>query len=347
MWPLKTKEKRSAVDTSDYSAVVIDQWERRATGDLVDPEQLASVQAAIGLIQRSFESAEFAGSQTAIDRLKPLLPWIAGRMALRGECFLYLDDDGNVLPSTLIEISGDPGDDPVYKLNLISPNGRLKKITTAGANVLALISRPSLTNPWRGVSPVQESGLTGSSAAFLERFFEVQSRQFPITLVTFPKHLGTDQSRGVAKNLFHAASRGVPAVFGASDSGGLTPSIQSSAHLGGQTSGADLRRDLASDLTSLVGVPRTLLNPGTGGGNAIRESLRFFHRTTLRAMASVIEKEVRKKTDLTLAISFANAAVVDHQAQARAMRQYIESGLTLEQAAFVLGIKIEERPDGA
>ena len=346
MWPLKAKEKRSAVDTSDYSAVVIDQWERRATGDLVDPEQLASVQAAIGLIQRSFEGADFAGDQTAINSMKPILPWIAGRLALCGECFLYLDDDGNVLPSTLIEISGDPGNDPVYKLNLMSPNGRLKKITTAGANVLALISRPG-RNPWRGISPVQESGLTGSSAAFLERFFEVQSRQFPITLVTFPKHLGTDQSRGVAKNLFNAASRGVPAVFGASDSGGLTPSIQSSAHLGGQTSGADLRRDLASDLTSLVGVPRTLLNPGTGGGNAIRESLRLFHRLTLRPLATVVEKEVRRKTDLTLSISFANAAVVDHQAQARALKSYVDSGLTLEQAAFVLGIKIEERPDGA
>ena len=119
----------------------------------------------------------------------------------------------------------------------------------------------------------------------------------------------------------------------------------SSAHQGG-TSLADLRTSLAGDLSALIGVPFNLLTPGTSGGNAVREALRLFHRLTLRPLATVIEREISHKTDMTISITFANAAITDHQAQARALKSYVDAGLTVPQSLRILGLEhIEEQPD--
>ena len=72
MWPFATKEKRAAVDSNSYTDAVVEKIVRTAQGNVIEPDQLAILQAALGLIQRSFEGAEYAGDQRAIDSINLL-----------------------------------------------------------------------------------------------------------------------------------------------------------------------------------------------------------------------------------------------------------------------------------
>ena len=344
MWPFKT-EKRAAVDgAGNYTDDVVNRIVRTAQGSLIDPNDLASVQAGIGLIQRTFEGADYAGDQRAIDSIKPFLSWLVGCLVLRGEAYLYINDNGDLVPATLSQVKGEPGGSPVYKLILISPSGHTETISAAASSTLAFISRPG-RNPWRGVSPIGQAGLSGQAAAFLERGFELIAKQIPVSIIGVPDKLSLQQADGIAEVISKAARDGVPAVFGSENS--TNPTIVSSATQGSQTAGADLRQTLAGELSALIGVPYPLIYSGSTGGAVVRESLRIFHRLTLRPLATVIQNEVKRKTELSIAITFSNASVVDHQAQGRALKSYIDAGLTMEQAAHILGIELQEKPDGA
>ena len=343
MWPFATKEKRAAVDSNSYTDAVVEKIVRTAQGNVIEPDQLAILQAALGLIQRSFEGAEYAGDQRAIDSIKPVASWLAGRLALLGEAYLYMNDAGAVVPATLSDVRGEPGASPLYKITLISPGGSTRVISAGSSSVLAFISRPG-ANMWRGVSPVARAGLSGQAAAYLERGFETLAKQLPITVFAPDETLSLEQSEEVSDALIDSAKKGLPAVIGVE---GGKMSIVSTAQQGSGTSGADLRQSLAGDLSALLGVPHNLLVAGRSGGNAVRESLRIFHRMTLRPLATVIQDEVKRKTDMNIAITFSNASVVDHQAQARALKSYTDAGLTMAQAAHILGLEIQEAPDGA
>ena len=309
MWnPLAKKEQRASGGDRNFTDVVVNNLVNAARGDTVDTDALAIVQAGVGLIQRTFEAADYAGDQTAINSIKPFLAWIVGRLVLNGEAFLYLDEQGVIIPCSLLQIKGEPGGLLSYRLSLIGADGNTREVTAAQSSVLSFISRPG-RYPWRGVSPIIQAGLTGKAAAYLERFFELQSKQKPLTVIGFSKPFTPEQGTAIADTLTNAATAGQPAVFGHD---GGSPSMVSSAHQGG-TSLADLRTSLAGDLSALIGVPFNLLTPGTSGGNAVREALRLFHRLTLRPLATVIEREISHKTDMTISITFANAAITDHQ----------------------------------
>ena len=337
MWPFKEKRAAGGTATS-YTDEVVTSIIRRNTGDGNHPEGLSIVQSAVALIQRQFESAHIDGDKKAVDAISPYLSWVAANMSLRGEAFLYLDEQENVIPSTLQSVVGNPGTPVTYKLNTLGAS-KTGTVSASASSVLSFINNPRRENPWRGTPPLEKSALTGAASAQLEKWFELISKQLPVNLVVLPETLDRKQSDGIGEVINDAAECGNPAVFGSQD--GKSPTLLSSAVSGGSTSRADLRAAFSAELSGLIGVPYALLVAGTAGGNTVRESLRNFHRLTLRPFATIIEKQVMAKTGLSLAISFPHSSITDHQAQARAMKSYVDGGLTVEQASHILGLQIE------
>ena len=342
MWPFKDKEKRaanaSAQGTASYTDAVVAGLVKRNSGGVIQPETLSVVQAAVALYQRQFESAHLDGDKKAVDAISPYLSWVVANLTLRGEAFLYVGSDESVIPATLQSLVGEPGGMVSYKLNTLGAS-RTSTVTAGAGSVWSFINRPRPENPFRGTPPLERAGLTGDAAGQLEKWFELISKQLPVNLIVLPEDLDQKQASGVGEVINEASECGYPAVFGSQD--GKSPSLLSSAISGSQTSRADLRAAFSAELAGLLGVPYPLLVVGTAGGNTIRESLRNFHRLSLRPIATIIERQIMLKAGLSLTIRFPDASVSDHQATARAMKSFTDAGLSKAEAAGILGLQIE------
>ena len=329
LWRRRERRQANATDLAVTAA------HRLAAGEAPDPAALAAAQTAAGLWRRAFQGAELSGDAMAVERLRPLLGWLAGRLCVRGEAFLRLEPTGEVRPCELTELTGSHAD-PVYRLQPIEPDGAAAEVSSSAEATLAIIAHPSDRQPRRGRSPLQAAAQTAATAAEFEKKIAKIAGRSPLNAVTLDTGLSGDQAAQLRAGLDPDPELygSQPLVLGVS--GARIGTIETDAQL--PPVSRDLRRSLGDDLLLLLGVPPAMV--GEGEGAAVREAMRQFHAHTIRPAAAVISDEIMRKTGMRLAFAFPLLRVVDHAQNARAFSAYVKGGLTAEEAAAILGLEL-------
>ena len=89
------------------------------------------------------------------------------------------------------------------------------------------------------------------------------------------------------------------------------------------------------------GVPPSLASTRSEGSSQ-RESFRRFIHTTIQPASKMVAEELSRKLDQQISLSFESLFASDLAGRARAFRSMVEAGLTLERAAALTGLMLDE-----
>ena len=307
----------------------------------------AALEQAVRTISLPFATADISGPVRAAEGLDgPFLVDLVRRLMLTGNSVYAIDLDpaGQIalLPASSFRVGG-TAQRWNYELETPTPSGQHVTRRIPADGVVHCRVNQTMEEPWHGIPPWQSAGLTASTLAFIERSLRWDSEMPTGGLMPMPD--GVNQAQ--ANNLANALRNG---------KGGLTP-VETTASGFGQGQLAAPRADYdqkrfgpnipqanllvrdstANQLLHAYGVSESLL---VSDGNAIIQARRSFYLDTVEPLARIIEREIAEKLDEPIRLDFTFANYRDHQRNSRALQSYITAGLTLAQAAAIIGIDL-------
>ena len=334
MWPFRKTEDRAS-----YSDSVVSGLLASAQGSSADPQALAAVEAAAGMVSRAFASGVITPQVLA---LTPQVLALIGRaLIVRGEVVFMLGVDAgglSMLPASSWDITG--GADPRswrYRLDLPGPSGSVT-VQRPAESVVHIRINVDPNRPWRGVSPIVKAGLSAGLAAAAERALTAEAKIPPSRIAPVPTP-DEDQRKAYAQRL--------------KDGGIITvQSATISAHVQGQEpaarwqpqvvrpdpSGGMLQlREAGREVISACGVPVELFVSSEGSGS--REAWRRFLYSTVLPLARICAHELSLKLDQPgLSFGFDGLFASDIQGRARAFSSMVTAGMAVPEAAALAGL---------
>ena len=306
--------------------------------------KVAAVVFGVGLLSRGLATAKVTPMIPALD--PEVLARMARSLLLTGNSLNAIDIspvEGLALhPVVWWDVGGGVRRSTWrYRLDMAAPGGGVTTRTVDAAGVIHTRINTSLVEPWRGVSPLTEAGLSSALLGNLEQRMGEEAYARSGYLLPVPEGLAEasqDQLRADLSTL----KGGVKVVE--TTSGGMG-SGRSNAPLNDwkpQRLGADfpqsnveLRRDAASDVLAALGVPSALMS---GQGSASREAWRHTLVTSLVPMARLLAAELSLKLEQEIEITFPSLATVDIAARARAYSSLVSAGMDAPKAEMLAGL---------
>ena len=326
---------------SSYSDSVVQLILSQARGGQALPTATAAVEAAAGLVGRSFASATVSGTRSeAIPA--PFLALVGRSLIRRGEIVLAIETDPSLalLPAMSYSITG--GADPstwTYELTIGTPSkSETKRVPIDGVVHLRYAVDPE--RPWQGISPLQAASISGrlGAAASAALADEAESPHGSF-LPTPPADENDDGLKTDIKNA-QGHMLVVESMAGDWQGGGPAPSKDWEPRRFGFNAPAslvELERQIFVEILAACGIPPAMFD--SNSATASRESYRQFLHSTVAPIGRVVEAELREKLvspDLTLDWTELRAA--DIAGRARAFGSLVKGGMPLEQAAAVSGV---------
>ena len=327
------KENRSKVSATD---LFIDQIVDRVTGDIAEPETLAVVQAAAGIYSRCFIAAEIEPADNA--DLFSDLDLVIRSLVLKGES-LCIESGGLLIPASSWTVTG-AGFAPgswLYDVNISTPAGT-KQVKQVGADLLHFRTGCKAGTRWQGQSPIQLAKSTVDTAYTIEKAAADTGRLPIANIIGWDTHTRNEGviSRDKLAKLKHAFRNKQKTVLRTLSASANNPGAKVDALRVDPAAGLnELRRDANSDLADTLGI-RGLV--GDAEGTAQRESFRQFLFASIEPMARMIEKEVKAKTDLDFRFKFDALHAADLTGRGRALKQLVDSGMSLDDALETVGL---------
>ena len=339
--PWARTEKRS----SSFEGLVTNAIVQAASGgSITDPDGLAAVEVATGLIGRCFAGARVAGDRHGLITAR-VLELVGRELVRRGEALFSIEGGPgmmNLVPAGTWDIRG-PADPArwYYRLDTFGASNHTTKLLPGGAVLHPRINVDPV-RPWLGRSPVHIAASTASTAAKAEGSAAAEAGLPAARLLPFPG--SEEQATIVAGDLTKGGVVVTPsninfATAGAEPSSRYAPQLlqpsPSPQHI-------SLRSESALDVIVACGIPPTMLD-AKSQGMALREGFRQLENSTLKPWARLVEEELRDKLDSPdLTITFEDLFASDLAGRARAFQAMVGSGRTLDDAVAVTGLLIPE-----
>ena len=282
--------------------------------------------------------------------LPALDPETLGRMArsllLTGNSIntIYVDPmDGLTLtPAVWWDITG--GVRPStwrYRVDMAAPGGRTTTRNVGAAGVVHCRINTSLVEPWRGVSPLTEAGLSSALLGNLEQRMGEEANGRSGYLLPVPEGMA-DASMTQLRADLSTLKGGIKIVETTSGGHGQGRANAPVMDWKPQRLGADfpqpnveLRKQAGMDVLAALGVPSALMS---GEGAASREAWRHTIVTALVPMAKLVAYELSMKLEREIEIAFPSLATVDIAARARAYASLVGAGMDPAKAEVLAGL---------
>ena len=330
MWPFQTRAA-TRTDTG-FEVSNVRMAEDAAHGDTtVDASLTAIVALCVNAWVKAFALAQVEGR--AADQVRPVLPWVVSRIALQGEAVLLVDG-GELLPTRSVTLTGGASEaSRTYRLQTLGPTLTEHMVRPAsGVCHCWLVPDPEM--PWRGVSPLRQSGVTVEALARVDRQIDLAMRMIPRHLIASDGGLTDEQSRSLGRALLRGLKDGVPAILGLKSKlthlGSLGPDLPAS--------GIQVRTRLGDEVMAAYGIAPALLST-TSGPAAMREAQRALLTSTLEPLASSLSQEFSLKLGMDTVISLEALHRTDWPMTARAIKSLTDAGMSLADATALVAPK--------
>jgi len=346
MWPFN-REHRAVRAQGNYAGTILNQWESsaRVGTDATDPSTLAVVGACARLWSDSLADCEVTGAN-AVDRR--FLAMLGADLIRRGHSRWHIRTNGAGLelrrPAYAQRTSGG------WILTWHEDPGDSRTETVLPQEIANLRWEHTADNAWDGIPPwrsVSASFLAEVDAAGRDTasgpagyLLAVQKRSaedydFPST-TTQQHDAAVGMSREILPNL-QGKNRGRLSVF--VSPGGYTQGSTGvePAQLGykAEQGLASLRHELVRELAASCGAPYELIAGGSAA--SIRESQRIF-AGRLQHRCDRLSEDLSEQLGTMVTIDASKVFRSDLTTRARALRQLVDAGMTLEQAREVAGV---------
>ena len=336
LWPFNRRETRADLTDAIVSSILA-----TATGDVAEG-LTAGREIAAGHWQRAFASAEVKPAGVLADALTPHLGYVGRQLVETGEAvFAYDFTDGvQLIPASGVIVTGDP--DPAswrYDLTLSGPSHTLQRRPLRPDAVLHLYYVRGARNPWKGISPIENSSTTNRLLNNLEKRLAQEAGGAVGTIIPVPNVETTGQLQADLRALKGEVTltESTAAGWGAGQTG-APPVDFPVRRLGANPPDtlARLRRAVEESILAACGVPVSVLGGSTS--SAARESYRQFLHGTIQPVADGVAAQINAQLDSDLSFDFSRLFASDLSGRARAFQSMVGGGMEVDRAAALAGL---------
>ena len=351
-WPWQRETRQSG---GDFSDAVVRYLEQRAEGTAADASSTAAVEAAAGILSRSFASAQVSGEPHVLDAVSPGFLAQVGRDLIRsGDSLHVIDVDlmGRVslLPCSSWHFTGGP-----------SPSSWTVRATVYGPSTSTTRNMPfdgvifcrwgsSPGQPYVGTGPISWAHTTARLQSETERSLADEAAGPLAHLLAVPQDGGNndngDPLRMLKADIKTARGRALLVETSAAGWGeGQTAAPQRDwrpERLGPMPpeSMEKIRTGAFNAVLAATGTPPALFNDADGTSQ--RESFRRYLTTVVLPMAKLLERELADKLDAPdVGLSFEGLYAHDLVGRASAFQKLIGGGLPVQEALVTSGLLTE------
>ena len=333
---------------ASYTDSVVDLLLRRAIGsNIVNADETAAVEFAVGLISRCFATAELMPKIPAVT--PSYLADTARRLLLSGNAVAAIDVSRQrgltLIPASSFDLGGGPLPDSwQYNLELPGPTRNETRMLPSASVVHAKVNADAAL-PHYGVSPLTRAGYTSTLVARLEQRLSEEARSRTGYLLPTGA-IAPDQKAELQEGL-KSMDGNVALVQSNTDpwEAGKQQAGPASSDWQPRRFGADIptgnltaRRDASMDIVSALGVPSVLF-VGGNSGVGLAESYRIFAVSTLDPLGQLVSEELSRKLDTPgLVLRFDRTAGSDVIRRSKAYQTLIDAGVDPARAARIAGV---------
>lgn len=226
-----------------------------------------------------------------------------------------------------------------YRLDIAQPETVETHHVRADGVVHVRIGSPR-TAPWTGKAPIRGSApITSALLATVETKLRQAANASHGTLIGAPDGSDFEQLQGDLSDL-EGDNAFMPISYESDSPGSRSQSefIPRQIHFAPDQNAVMLRKDLCNDTANASGIPAGLLTASTDGTKA-RESYRQWLFTCMTPLARQMLPEFRRKLGApNLQIDFMGLAAADIASRARAVKDLVAGGESLEDARRYVGL---------
>ncbi len=331
---------------TDFSGAVLDAvlGAARGQGTAGNAAQVAAVVFGVGLLSRGFATAQVTPMIPTLD--PETLGYIARSLLLRGNFVgaIYVDQrDGlSIVPTVWWDITGDVMPSTWrYSVDMAAPGGKTVTRMVGADGIVHCRINTSLTERWRGVSPLVEAGLSSTLLGNLETRLGEEANGRSGYLLPIPEGLSEPAGTQLRADLstLKGGIKLVETTSGGHGQGRNNAPLQDwkPQRLGADfpTGNVELRKQAGADVLAALGVPSALMS---GEGAASREAWRHTIVTALIPMAKLVSAELSNKLEQQIEIAFPSLITVDVAARARAFKALVDAGMDPAKAEMLAGL---------
>ena len=346
---LKFWEHRNADPSGSYTTDVLNYISSSVSGQALRGTA-AAIEICAGVWQRGMSSAEVTPMNARTAALTPtLLGHIGRNLCLYGEVVASIDvrrGQVTLTPAQSWVVSGGLDRDSwVYECTFQTPSGSVVR-SLPSSRVLHIMYAQSSAQPWCGVSPLGQAGLTQSMLYNLESALAQEARTPTAYVVPVPDpkqaHQLTTDLRGSKGGLSLVPSTRSDAAWGMGQES--TPgSDWQSMRLGMSPPlpVVELRSRAELSILAAAGVPVTILS--LSDGTAKRADLARFLTLTLEPVGRIVTEQVGAALEVPdLKLDFSAASAADLASKGRVFGQLVSNGVSIADAAEVAGLPISD-----
>ena len=355
MWPFRKPEIRQSQPFTD---LVQDAIVSAASGDYVTSNGTSALEAAAGLVARSFSAAEVKDCPDNIaSAISPaVLATIGRELIRRGESLHLIEVSQDAIQLNVCgswDVRGE--DNPAswfVRADLFGPSGNRTVYEPHSAFVHCRYAIDP-ARPWLGLGPLQwavkSAKLHGSTTDALQADMRAAAGH----VIPMPANrnqasddasdplnaLRTSITNAKGKSLFVSSTRG---GFGGDPRDAPTRDWKQERLGPNPPDTLNTLLDTTSQqILAAIGCDPILVGLSRGDGTLAREAFRRFERTTLRPLARIVETELRDKLDApSLALDFNNLRASDFAGVARSYKALVEANVSPAAAAAALDLDI-------
>ena len=347
LWPFGNKLETRA--ESSYTDTLIAALVTRAEGkSLAVPSATAALEACAGLTGRGFAAAEVTGPDSLTRALTPGCLELVGRSLIRrGEVVFLIDTQAGklrLIPAETHDVNGGPfPEEWEYRLTLGGPSRTLTYDDVPAASVLHFRYAADASTPWRGNGPVQVATLAGKLSAETVRALAEESSGPVGRLLGIPVDGEDATVQGLKADIKNAAGRVALLETGDWGNAGGDAKLNLKAERFGAEPPAALVELLDASTKEVYAACG--FNAALWGGSqaaAVREAWRLALFSVLAPLGKMVESEMRTKLDDEVSLSWQELRASDLSGRARAFQSMVGGGKTVEEAAAIAGLMVED-----
>ena len=265
-----------------------------AGGKNVQADQLATVEACVGLYARCFARAQVSGDAARFFD-PPTLQGVVRAALLSGNAVAEIDDGILSLASTW-NVAGKSMAALIYELTIAHPSGSTMIRKLPSSEVLHVRLNVDNKNQWRGRGALERARATVELAGVLERS-AIKEAKIPVArILPWAGRAHPDQMKQILELFehFRSTESGLFILPSGSGADGTARPSSEAIHPAPSESHLKLRESVNHELAAAFGVPVPILFP-VGDGQARRAAMSAFIEGSLIPMARVIEAEAVAK----------------------------------------------------